>query len=174
MQQELDILAFSSQPDAIVQRCKAVVRRIIRGCRLQVLVNGPSVCDSRTPTATMELASPTTTLAEPYTRSKETESPLPPPSSLVKPQSQSPRYELGTESMLHVVADELNYPEVSPTHKASHAGYGPSELMSSNPADVPKVTPLHLLQDQSDFVDCHFCMKRVETKVKRPPSRMTQ
>lgn len=36
------------------------------------------------------------------------------------------------------------------------------------------VTPLHLLGDQSDMVDCPFCRRRVETRVERNPSAATQ
>jgi hypothetical protein len=35
------------------------------------------------------------------------------------------------------------------------------------------VTPLHLLSDQSDMVDCPFCRRRSETRVKLTPSRST-
>ncbi|KAF4987775.1 hypothetical protein FDECE_15313 [Fusarium decemcellulare] len=35
------------------------------------------------------------------------------------------------------------------------------------------VTPLHLLGEQSDVVDCPFCKYRVETKVKKSPSSRT-
>lgn len=38
----------------------------------------------------------------------------------------------------------------------------------------PTVTPLHLLGDQSDMVDCPFCMRRVETRVQKKASNMTQ
>lgn len=54
-------------------------------------------------------------------------------------------------------------------------GYLENNLMSlSNPIDVPLVTPLHMLGDQSDTVDCPFCMKRVETMVVKKPSEWTQ
>ncbi|KAK0710656.1 hypothetical protein B0H67DRAFT_262991 [Lasiosphaeris hirsuta] len=38
---------------------------------------------------------------------------------------------------------------------------------------VVTVTPLRLLGDQSDWVDCPFCRRRVETRVEKKPSRMT-
>ncbi|CEF74384.1 hypothetical protein FGSG_02141 [Fusarium graminearum PH-1] len=37
----------------------------------------------------------------------------------------------------------------------------------------PTVTPLHLLADQADSVDCPFCQHQTETKVKKSPSGMT-
>lgn len=39
---------------------------------------------------------------------------------------------------------------------------------------VPTVTPLHMLGDQPDTVDCPFCMRRVETSVKKKASSRTQ
>ncbi|KAL7906920.1 hypothetical protein GGI35DRAFT_457235 [Trichoderma velutinum] len=38
---------------------------------------------------------------------------------------------------------------------------------------IETVTPLHLLGDQSDTVDCPFCRRRVVTKVKKSPSVAT-
>ncbi|OBS28225.1 hypothetical protein FPOA_02166 [Fusarium poae] len=37
----------------------------------------------------------------------------------------------------------------------------------------PTVTPLHLLADQADSVDCPFCQHQTETKVKKSASGMT-
>lgn len=39
---------------------------------------------------------------------------------------------------------------------------------------VATVTPLHMLGDQADTVDCPFCMRRVETRVKKKASSKTQ
>lgn len=39
---------------------------------------------------------------------------------------------------------------------------------------VATVTPLHMLGDQPDTVDCPFCMRRVETSVKKRASSRTQ
>ena len=39
---------------------------------------------------------------------------------------------------------------------------------------VATVTPLHMLGDQPDTVDCPFCMRRVETRVKKKASSRTQ
>ncbi|KAI7780683.1 hypothetical protein LA080_015842 [Diaporthe eres] len=38
---------------------------------------------------------------------------------------------------------------------------------------VATVTPLHMLEDQPDTVDCPFCMRRVETSVKKKASSRT-
>ncbi|KAJ4219502.1 hypothetical protein NW759_007892 [Fusarium solani] len=41
------------------------------------------------------------------------------------------------------------------------------------PPGAQTVTPLNLLTDQSDSVDCPFCQRRTETKVKKEASGMT-
>lgn len=46
--------------------------------------------------------------------------------------------------------------------------------MGSPPPNLPLVTPIHLLGDQSDTVDCPFCLRRVETMVKKKASARTQ
>ncbi|ROV93652.1 hypothetical protein VMCG_08039 [Cytospora schulzeri] len=57
---------------------------------------------------------------------------------------------------------------------STKTGYLENNHMSlRNPVDVPLVTPIHLLGDQSDTVDCPFCMRRVETIVKKKASQMT-
>ncbi|CAH0051783.1 unnamed protein product [Clonostachys solani] len=47
-----------------------------------------------------------------------------------------------------------------------------SYSMPASTADL-MVTPLHLLGDQADFVDCPFCRRRVETKIKKNASAAT-
>ncbi|VUC27908.1 unnamed protein product [Clonostachys rosea] len=44
---------------------------------------------------------------------------------------------------------------------------------SSLDEEHPTVTPLHLLGDQSDMIDCPFCRRRTETRVKKHPSVVT-
>ncbi|KAK7211378.1 hypothetical protein V2G26_018556 [Clonostachys chloroleuca] len=44
---------------------------------------------------------------------------------------------------------------------------------SSLGEERPTVTPLHLLGDQSDMIDCPFCRRRTETRVKKHPSVVT-
>ncbi|KAM5356680.1 hypothetical protein ACJ41O_003326 [Fusarium nematophilum] len=41
------------------------------------------------------------------------------------------------------------------------------------PAGAQTVTPLHLLADQADTVDCPFCQRRTETRVKKESSGAT-
>ncbi|KAH8900005.1 hypothetical protein GQ53DRAFT_869296 [Thozetella sp. PMI_491] len=76
------------------------------------------------------------------------------------------------ETLPEVVRDEHNAPEaVSP----SSLGYVPSQPMTSGrpEEDRTTVTPLHLLADQPDLVDCPFCQRRAETVVKKVPSTLT-
>lgn len=57
---------------------------------------------------------------------------------------------------------------------STKVGYLENNHMSvKSPVEVQLVTPLHLLGDQSDTVDCPFCMKRVETTVKKKASQLT-
>lgn len=46
--------------------------------------------------------------------------------------------------------------------------------MSAAEAEGPTVTPLHLLKDESDSIDCPFCQRRSKTDVKKKPSNVTQ
>lgn len=58
---------------------------------------------------------------------------------------------------------------------STKTGYGENSHMSMRDlSNVPLVTPIHLLGDQSDYVDCPFCMRRVETMVKKKASSKTQ
>lgn len=41
-------------------------------------------------------------------------------------------------------------------------------------APPPTVSPLHLLGDQPDFIDCPFCQQQTKTTVKKKPSNATQ
>lgn len=47
------------------------------------------------------------------------------------------------------------------------------ETMSMAPTQFLTVTPLHLLGDQPDMIDCPFCLRRTETKVIREASPVT-
>jgi hypothetical protein len=47
------------------------------------------------------------------------------------------------------------------------------ETMSMAPGQFLTVTPLHLLGDQPDMIDCPFCLRRSETKIVREASNVT-
>lgn len=49
-----------------------------------------------------------------------------------------------------------------------------STYSNMDASNMDTVTPLHLLGDQSDTVDCPFCRRRTETRVKKTASGMTQ
>jgi hypothetical protein len=59
---------------------------------------------------------------------------------------------------------------------SSAEGYQPvtSPMSTDKTEAITTVTPLRLLGDQSDWVDCPFCRRRVETRVEKKPSKMTQ
>jgi hypothetical protein len=67
-------------------------------------------------------------------------------------------------------------PAVSPSRSQSPRPYTPNvETMSMTmaPTHFLTVTPLHLLGDQPDIIDCPFCLRRAETKVIREASPVT-
>jgi len=47
------------------------------------------------------------------------------------------------------------------------------EVMAVNQTP-PKVTPLHLLGDQPDWIDCPHCLQCTRTQVRKKPSNATQ
>lgn len=56
---------------------------------------------------------------------------------------------------------------------ASHSRLSLPPTPGLEVVDDATVTPLHLLGDQSDTVDCPFCRRRVETRVQKDPSAAT-
>ncbi|KAF5611768.1 hypothetical protein F25303_14457 [Fusarium sp. NRRL 25303] len=46
-------------------------------------------------------------------------------------------------------------------------------VVASPEFSIETVTPLHLLGDQPDWIDCPFCEKRAMTLIKRTPSTLT-
>jgi hypothetical protein len=64
---------------------------------------------------------------------------------------------------------------IVPPPKAYPQPFSPyNEGMAMDAADFDTVTPLHLLGDQPDMIDCPFCLRRTETKVIKKSSQMTQ
>ncbi|KAF5713030.1 hypothetical protein FMUND_8133 [Fusarium mundagurra] len=57
-----------------------------------------------------------------------------------------------------------------------YAGHGsmsiPMQQAPVHQQTGPTVTPLHLLADQADAVDCPFCQRQTETKIKKSASSM--
>jgi hypothetical protein len=53
------------------------------------------------------------------------------------------------------------------------AGTSRSNISVLGPSDATTVTPLHMLGNQSDIIDCPFCRRRTETKVKLTASKTT-
>jgi hypothetical protein len=76
-------------------------------------------------------------------------------------------------------------PRQNLTPSPAPQGYRPSKVESRYQAPSPMmggyrnsepetVTPLELLGDQPDMIDCPFCMRRCETRVQYGPSSKTQ
>jgi hypothetical protein len=55
-----------------------------------------------------------------------------------------------------------------------YGGYSPQLPPYNGNEVMTYVTPLHELGDLPKFVDCPFCRRRVETRVKKKSSKMTQ
>lgn len=157
--------------------------------------NGQLLCEFKAPKG--EAATTVTigneTVEPPHTHQPEpriSRKPVePPPTSMeVSPDSR-------TDSTPIVAVDHNSYPEVclpsaedsfpeslmgqgtpSPPYSKTSGGYVENDEMTSasKPRGIPTVTPIYLLGDQPDSVDCPFCMKRVETKVVKKASKKTQ
>lgn len=71
-------------------------------------------------------------------------------------------------------------PEIVPGSVLEPAGlevgarHSDLEVSSVATYAVPTVTPLHLLGDQPDQIDCPFCFQQTMTRVKKKPSNATQ
>lgn len=52
--------------------------------------------------------------------------------------------------------------------------YAGLEVSTSLEPSTRDVTPLHLLGDQPDWIDCPFCERRARTTIKKKPSNLTQ
>ncbi|KAJ4014108.1 hypothetical protein NW752_005827 [Fusarium irregulare] len=93
----------------------------------------------------------------------------PPPSATVSPEPSSAMYN-GTQS-----PPILQHP--AHAQQQQYAGQESMSIpMQQQPPmrpTGPTVTPLHLLENQADSVDCPFCQRQTETKVKKSASGMT-
>ncbi|KAM5341163.1 hypothetical protein ACJ41O_015272 [Fusarium nematophilum] len=73
----------------------------------------------------------------------------------------------------HTVA---NLPQATPSdvaERVNRSEYASGLEVMAVPQTVHTVTPLHLLGDQPDSIDCPFCLRRTETRVKKKPSNVT-
>lgn len=104
-----------------------------------------------------------------------------------QPQQQPPQQQQQTNHHHH--QQEEQTPSLPPRKSPTLDVESPPAPAYSTPADyqrigyagtldmstaVATVTPLHMLGDQPDTVDCPFCMRRVETSVKKKASSRTQ
>ncbi|KAF5002512.1 hypothetical protein FGRMN_337 [Fusarium graminum] len=67
----------------------------------------------------------------------------------------------------------LQHPAVAHQQYSGHESMGIPMQQHPQQHMGPTVTPLHLLADQADSVDCPFCQRQSETKVKKSASSMT-
>jgi hypothetical protein len=94
----------------------------------------------------------------------------PPPVSTVSPAPTSVMNWDGTQS-----PPILQHPALAQQQYAGQEGMSiPMQQQPHMQRSGPTVTPLHLLADQADSVDCPFCQHQTETKVKKSASGMTQ
>lgn len=63
--------------------------------------------------------------------------------------------------------------QTEPPRPQLNGAYSSGQNMNMMPQSGT-VTPLHLLGDQSDAVDCPFCERRTMTRIKKDPSWLTQ
>ncbi|KAM0354360.1 hypothetical protein ACHAPU_001404 [Fusarium lateritium] len=68
----------------------------------------------------------------------------------------------------------LQHPALAHQQYSGHESMGIPMQQNPHQHTGPTVTPLHLLADQADSVDCPFCQRQTETKVKKSASSMTQ
>ncbi|KAK3321833.1 hypothetical protein B0H66DRAFT_619059 [Apodospora peruviana] len=86
-----------------------------------------------------------------------------------------PRYR-PTESMTNTNMSYMSSPSsafVNPIESGTAATPMSDFSQQPQPQPQPTVTPLRLLADQSDTIDCPFCQRRSETKIKKSPSPVT-
>jgi hypothetical protein len=69
--------------------------------------------------------------------------------------------------------DNLQITDVS-APRTDETDYASGLEVVAMPQLVRTVTPLHLLGDQPDSIDCPFCLRRTQTRVKKKPSSTTQ
>lgn len=118
----------------------------------------PKVDDENLPEVVTEQTSPAQMSPPPASEYR--------PVSTVSPAPESTLNWDGTQS-----PPILQHPALAQQQYAGH------QSMAIPAQQVPPgetVTPLHLLADQADMMDCPFCQRRAETKVKKSASSMTQ
>lgn len=82
-------------------------------------------------------------------------------------------------AVLENAGTRFNLPELACTYthelsKQAIATYAGLEVSTSPEPSAGAVTPLHLLGDQPDWIDCPFCERRARTTIKKKPSNITQ
>jgi hypothetical protein len=68
----------------------------------------------------------------------------------------------------------LQHPALAQQQYSGHESMAAIPMQQIPQQPGVTVTPLHLLADQADSVDCPFCQRQTETNVKKSASSMTQ
>ncbi|KAH6986944.1 hypothetical protein EDB80DRAFT_655126 [Ilyonectria destructans] len=69
---------------------------------------------------------------------------------------------------------EVAYHDAPELDKHDIEIYAGLEVVASLEPSTRTVTPLRLLGDQPDWIDCPFCERRARTTIKKKPSNLTQ
>ncbi|EWZ46415.1 hypothetical protein FOWG_12222 [Fusarium oxysporum f. sp. lycopersici MN25] len=127
----------------------------------KIAIEQPKVDDENLPEVVTEQTSPAQMSPPPASEYR--------PVSTVSPAPESTMNWDGTQS-----PPILQHPALA---QQQYAGHQSMVIAAQQTPQVPPgetVTPLHLLADQADTMDCPFCQRRAETKVKKSASSMTQ
>ncbi|EWZ46414.1 hypothetical protein BFJ70_g9336 [Fusarium oxysporum] len=126
----------------------------------KIAIEQPKVDDENLPEVVTEQTSPAQMSPPPASEYR--------PVSTVSPAPESTMNWDGTQS-----PPILQHPALA---QQQYAGHQSMVIAAQQTPQVPPgetVTPLHLLADQADTMDCPFCQRRAETKVKKSASSMT-
>ncbi|KAH6961947.1 hypothetical protein BKA56DRAFT_736782 [Ilyonectria sp. MPI-CAGE-AT-0026] len=69
---------------------------------------------------------------------------------------------------------EVDYSDAPELDKRDIEIYSGLEVVAAPELPTRTVTPLNLLGDQPEWIDCPFCERRTMTTIKRKPSNLTQ
>lgn len=69
---------------------------------------------------------------------------------------------------------EVDYSDAPELDKRDIEIYSGLEVVAAPELPTRTVTPLNLLGDQPDWIDCPFCERRTMTTTKKKPSNLTQ
>ncbi|KAF4982829.1 hypothetical protein FZEAL_1621 [Fusarium zealandicum] len=106
---------------------------------------------------------------------------IPPPSTVSPPPASTLNYHGEGAQSPPILQHPAYQQQQQQQGQMGYTGHESMVMQSQSPAPagpvyppgMETVTPLHLLADQADAVDCPFCQRRAETKVKKQASGAT-